>query len=300
MKVSKKRVLITGSQGFTGRYLTRELLDNGYEVIGCGVQQNPSSEEEYYYADLRDHASLVALLKNARADYIVHLAGVAFVGHQNVDAFYEVNLIGTRNLLSAIVEVGKIPECVLLASSAQIYGKMNSDFLSETMPANPENDYAISKFSMELVANLWRDKMPIVVVRPFNYTGVGQSNDFLLPKIVSHFQNKSNVIKLGNIDIKRDFSDVRSVVYAYRRILEEKVTHQYLNVCSGRVYSIEDILNICQSITGHHLEVEVMPELIREGDPKIICGDRTLLYQVIREDVLYSMRETMAWMLKEV
>ena len=187
------RVLITGVQGFTGRYVAAELEQYGWDVWGLGSQ--PSDMPHYHCADLADSDALRAVVESVRPDAVVHLAAIAFVGHGDADALYRVNLLGTRHLLAALAQSAKPPQCVLLASSANVYGNATEGVLTEAILPQPANDYAVSKLAMEYMAQLWRDKLPIVVTRPFNYTGVGQSGSFLLPKIVAHFQRRASVIE---------------------------------------------------------------------------------------------------------
>ena len=209
------RVLITGVQGFTGRYVAAELERHGWDVWGLGSQ--PSDVPRYHCVDLLDGVALRGVIELVQPDAVVHLAAIAFVGHGDVDAFYRVNLLGTRHLLEALAHSPHPLQCVLLASSANVYGNATEGVLTEATPPQPANDYAVSKLAMEHMARLWMDKLPIVIARPFNYTGVGQSVTFLLPKIVAHFQQRASVIELGNLHVWRDFSDVRAVAQAYRR-----------------------------------------------------------------------------------
>ncbi|MDH2246061.1 GDP-mannose 4,6-dehydratase [Pseudomonas sp. GD03855] len=295
MMTSGKRVLITGIHGFTGRYMAAELREAGYQVFGCG--SHAGDEPGYFQADLTDAAALRTLLADVRPDMIVHLAALAFVGHGDANAFYQVNLLGTRNLLEAVAASSYAPECVLLASSANVYGNVSEGLLSEdTLPA-PANDYAVSKLAMEYMARLWVPKLPIVIARPFNYTGVGQAEQFLLPKITSHFKRRAKQIELGNLDVWRDFSDVRSVVRAYRGLLEAKPVGQTLNVASGQARSLREVLDICRSITGHELEVNVNPAFVRSNEVKTLCGDATRLRKVLGQWDTPSLEETLRWML---
>ncbi|WP_095098652.1 GDP-mannose 4,6-dehydratase [Pseudomonas sp. Irchel 3A5] len=296
MTIAGKRALITGIHGFTGRYMAAELQAQGCEVIGIGRQ--PSAEAGYYQVDLADTAALQKLLAEIQPDIVVHLAAVAFVGHGVADAFYQVNLIGTRNLLEAIDACGKTPECVLIASSANVYGNASEGSLDETTPASPANDYAVSKLAMEHMANLWQARLPLIIARPFNYTGVGQDENFLLPKIVAHFLRKADRIELGNLDVWRDFSDVRAVVSAYRGLLEVQPVGQTINVSSGVTHSLREVIDMCSEITGHEIITEVNPAFVRENEVKTLCGDNSRLRGLVPEWQTPPLKETLRWMLK--
>ncbi|MBA1204423.1 NAD-dependent epimerase/dehydratase family protein [Pseudomonas capeferrum] len=295
MTMASKRALITGIHGFTGRYMAAELQAQGYEVLGIGSQS--SDEDGYFQVDLADAAGLRKLLAELQPDVVVHLAALAFVGHGVADAFYQVNLIGSRNLLEAIAACGKTPDCVLLASSANVYGNASSGLLDESTPPAPANDYAVSKLAMEYMASLWQPRLPIVITRPFNYSGVGQGENFLLAKIVSHFRRKAEVIELGNLDVWRDFSDVRAVVSAYRGLLDVAPVGQTVNVSSGVAHSLRDVIRLCQEITGHELEVTVNPAFVRANEVKTLTGDNARLRSLVPGWTTPTLSETLAWML---
>jgi len=297
MSGAGKRVLITGLEGFTGRYMAAEMKADGYEVIGLGRQ--PSSENGYVQADLTDGALLKLVMAKLQPDIVIHLAALAFVGHGDANAFYQVNLIGTRNLLEALADCGKVPHVVLLASSANVYGNTSSGILSESALPAPANDYAVSKFAMEQMANLWMSRLPIIITRPFNYTGVGQGENFLLPKIVSHFRRRLAKIELGNLDVWRDFSDVRSLVRAYRLLIKHGAVDQPVNVCSGRTHSLREVIGMCEDITDHKIEVQVNPAFVRSGEVKMLCGDATRLRQLIGGWETQPLEVTLRWMLKQ-
>ena len=295
MTQASKRALITGLHGFTGRYMAAELKAQGYEVFGTGSQA--SDEPGYLQADLTDAVGLRAVLADLQPDVVVHLAALAFVGHGVADAFCQVNLIGTRNLLEAIAACGKVPDCVLLASSANVYGNASDGMLSEATPPAPANDYAVSKLGMEYMARLWQDRLPLVITRPFNYSGVGQGENFLLSKIVSHFRRRAPVIELGNLDVWRDFSDVRAVVAAYRGLLEAAPVGQTVNVSSGVAHSLRDVIALCEQITGHRMDVTVNPAFVRANEVKTLTGDNTRLRGLVPGWTTPSLRDTLAWML---
>lgn len=280
------KVLITGLNGFTGRYLRDELTKHGHEVVSL-------------QADLTDSVALTAEMQRVQPDWVAHLAGIAFVGHGEANDFYRVNLMGTRNLLAALAVCSKRPACVLLASSANVYGNSTAGVLREDAPRNPANDYAVSKLAMEHMARLWLDRLPIVIARPFNYTGVGQSESFLLPKIVAHFKRQADEIELGNLDVWRDFSDVRAVAQAYRRLLEASPAGETVNVCSGRTHSLREALAMAETLSGHGIEVRVNPAFVRANEVKTLCGDPSRLRALIGDWDTPPLEETLHWMLSE-
>lgn len=289
--------LITGIKGFTGRYVAAELEAAGWDVFGIGAHEE-DGDSRYWRADLGDVVRLRQVVAEVQPDAVIHLAAIAFVGHGDADAFYRVNLIGTRNLLDALASVDRPPGCVLLASSANVYGNATEGMLSESTPANPANDYAVSKLAMEYMANLWKDRLPIVTVRPFNYTGIGQAENFLLPKIVAHFRRRAEVIELGNLDVWRDFSDVRAVARAYRRLLELRPIGQTFNVCSGRMHSLREVIALAEGLTDHRIRVEVNPAFVRGNEVKRLCGDPSRLKAALPGWETPPLEETLGWMLE--
>jgi len=291
-----QRALITGIRGFTGKYMAAELSAHGWEVWGLGSHR-AMGETRYRCVDLADAEGLRQAVEQIRPDAVLHLAGIAFVGHGDANAFYQVNLIGTRNLLAALAACAKRPDCVLLASSANVYGSATEGVLNESTPPRPANDYAVSKLAMEYMARLWRDRLPVVIARPFNYTGVGQTPSFLLPKIVDHFRRKAEVIELGNLDVWRDFSDVRAVVQAYRRLVEVCPVGETVNVCSGRLSSLREVLAMAGKITGHPLRVVVNPAFVRANEVRRLCGDPARLRSLIGAWESPLLEDTLHWML---
>jgi len=294
---STKRVLITGLQGFTGYYMARELEQHGYEVWGLGdtVTDHPRT----VVANLLDLQALKDAVIKARPHYVIHLAGIAFVGHGQPKAFYDVNLVGSRNLLEALEPVSDSLECVLLASSANVYGNLQEGLLSEAKLVQPANDYSVSKLAMEYMAKIWLPKIPVVIARPFNYTGVGQSDSFLIPKIVSHFIRKQATIELGNMDVWREFNDVRDIVHAYRTLLEAKPVGQIINVCSSNLVSLRGALAMATELTGHKIEARVNQQFVRANEVLKLGGDSTLLRKFVPDWQPHPLRETLAWMLHD-
>jgi GDP-6-deoxy-D-talose 4-dehydrogenase len=293
-----RKVLITGLSGFTGRHLGYELERFGYTVSGLSTVAQSDLPWPCHQCDLLDRAALSASLAQLRPDIVIHLAAIAFVADGDVRRVYETNIMGTRNLLDTLASSGTEPHAVLLASSANIYGNAVQETLDEMTPPAPANDYAISKLAMEYMASLWTDKLPITITRPFNYTGVGQNSAFLLPKIVDHFARKSPTLELGNLDVVRDFSDVRTVADAYRRIAEHGFRGQVFNICSGTGFALRDVIDIMVELTGHRPEIRVNPAFVRKSEVHRLVGDGARLRHAIGQPKSIPLRETLSWMLE--
>jgi len=291
-----KRALITGLNGFTGYYVARELERAGYEVFGA--DSIPNDLPNCHHVDLLDKPGLAKLIREVRPTAVIHLAAIAFVGHGSANDFYQVNLIGTRNLLEALAAEAPGLECAVLASSANIYGNATEGCLDEETPPNPANDYAVSKLAMEYMARLWLDRLPIVIVRPFNYTGIGQSKDFLIPKIVDHFRRRAPVIELGNLDVWRDFSDVRTLAAVYRALIETRPVGEAVNVCSGKAHSLREVVAMMENLSSHQIEIQVNPAFVRANEVKTLSGNSAKLTRLIGEPTRYALEDTLKWMLE--
>lgn len=290
-------MLITGINGFTGHYLAKELCASGYNVVGLSsTKVGQSLSNVNYLCNMLDRKKLLDILTQVKPDVVVHLAAIAFVAHDDVDAIYRTNVVGTRNLLEAIIKSCHMPRSILLASSANIYGNALVDPIDEMVHAAPVNDYAVSKLSMEYMARLWVDQLPITLVRPFNYTGVGQSLNFLIPKIVHHFKRCAPILELGNLDIVRDFSDVRSVVQRYRLLIESKTEGEVFNICSGQGHSLLDILQMMCEISGHNPEIKVNPAFVRINEVHRLIGSSEKLESVIGKVPVIPLKNTLQWM----
>jgi nucleoside-diphosphate-sugar epimerase len=134
---------------------------------------------------------------------------------------------------------------------------------------------------MEHMASTWFDRLPIVITRAFNYTGPGQSEQFLIPKIVAHFRRRARFVELGNVEVSRDFSDVEDVVAAYVLLLESGVRSEIVNVCSGRAIALREVLSTMSSLAGYEIGVRVNPDFVRENEIQRLAGDNTKLKRLI-------------------
>lgn len=294
MDSHSKKVLITGIDGFTGTHLAQKLRSLGLNVVG--TTRAPSDRKDVYELDITDKEDVTRVLKKVKPDYIIHLAAISFVGHADSSEFYKVNVIGTENILQTALESNAVIEKVLISSSANIYGNTDIDMISELTTPEPVNHYACSKLAMEKITTNYFNKLPIVISRPFNYTGVGQSEKFLIPKIVSHFKAKESFIELGNLDVFRDFSSVDFVVDAYVKLLCSDITSEIVNVCSGSSYSLHQVIEYLEKISDHSIEVRINPRFVRENDVKKITGDNTKLLTFFPSLKTVGLYETLAKM----
>lgn len=281
-----KRLLITGADGFTGRHL-------------CGTAERAGFEVFQLRADLTDKAAVDAEVATICPTHVAHLAAISAVTHADQQAFYSVNLFGSLNLLDALKQLPTSPEKVLLASSANVYGNTDIELISESVCPKPVNHYAMSKLAMEHMALTYADALPIVITRPFNYTGVGHDNRFVIPKIVEHFKHNASVIELGNLDVYREYNDVRMVCDAYLKLLNKGVAGEIYNVCSEHACSLREVISAVEKISGRGIEVKVNPAFVRANEVHTLAGDSKKLVSVIGSLRRYDLAETLAWMLEK-
>lgn len=295
------RVLITGITGFTGHYVAQALQSRGHEVIGMvrhGEQAAVTQGICTIFGELTDPSSLRKLIDEAKPDRVIHLAAISFVAHGDANAIYQANLIGTLNLLQALAEGPWGREGILLASSANVYGAQGGK-LSEVSVPMPANHYGISKLAMEHVAHIMGNVLPIIVARPFNYTGVGQSPKFIIPKLIDHARRGEINLELGNIDVARDFSDVRAVAESYARLLDcPTAAGQIFNICRGYSVSLREIITMIEELAGLRFKIRTNPVLVRAGEINNLYGCRHQLDALIGPQAIPDLRETLRWMLE--
>lgn len=256
------RILLTGASGFTGRHFQQVAAASGHEIVDLPVNLTDSSVVKQSV----EHAG--------PCDALVHLAAISFVGHADESAFYAVNTVGTTNLLKAFdaLPSSARPQKLLIASSANVYGNCTQSPIAETQHPAPVNHYAASKLAMEQMAMPFADRLPIVITRPFNYTGLGQDSSFLIPKLVAHFARRAPVIELGNLQVEREFNDVRLICEAYLRLLDHGESGQVYNVCTGIAFSLQQVLDMLKALTGHDIGVQVNPAFVRASEVHRLCG----------------------------
>ncbi|MGJ7504319.1 NAD-dependent epimerase/dehydratase family protein [Variovorax sp. ZT5P49] len=258
------KILLTGAEGFTGRLFAEHATAAGHTVVA--LQANLTNADA-----LRDEVLATA------PDAVVHLAAISFVGHAHDEAFYAVNVIGTTNLLNALVQLPVRPRRVLLASSANIYGNTAESPIGETHAPAPVNHYGMSKLAMEYMARTYADRLDLVITRPFNYTGPGQDDHFLIPKLAMHFAAREPSIALGNLDVEREFNDVRMVCDAYLLLLSHGEPGETYNICSGQPYALRFVIDTFARLTGYSPRIEVNPAFVRANEVHRLCGSAAKL-----------------------
>ena len=294
-----KRVLITGIASFTGPYIAQELFLNGYEIFGLSQHPFDIAYGTSLEGNLLDVRALDDIIDTCKPDFVIHLAAITFVPHGDVAEMYMTNIVGTRNLLSSLSRQTSPPEKVLLASSANVYGNAVEGVLDENTNFSPANDYATSKVAMELMAKTWSKILPISITRPFNYTGVGQADKFLIPKLVTHFKENKPKIELGNIDVIRDFSDVRFVSAVYRQLIEKALPGEAYNICSGQGCTLASIIAELNDIAGYKIDVAVNPDFIRQNEVKELVGDNRKLFGLCSPLEPIPIKDTLRWMFEK-
>ena len=279
------RMLVTGADGFTGVHFVKQAREAGYEVFE-------------FNADLTNPVAVQNQVNTAAPDSVVHLAAISFVGHDKTSAFYDVNVIGTLNLLDALLKLPKLPTRVLLASSANVYGNCEQSPILETQAPAPVNHYAMSKLAMEHLAMTYADRLPLFFARPFNYTGPGQVESFVIPKIVSHFKRLATTVELGNLTVEREYNDVRMVIDAYLKLLDKAAVGQIYNICSSKTYTLHQVIDALTELTGHQINVVVNPTFVRSNELHRLCGDASKLSKTIGTYDSIALVETLRWMLE--
>lgn len=290
-----KKILVIGIDSFTGKYLSSYLQECGYDLYGTTLTENSHKK---YKCDITSKSDIINILEKVEPDYIIHLAGISFPAHGNNQDFYNINTIGATNVLDAVLELSQNPSKIILVSSATVYGNQGLEILDESLCPKPSNHYGASKYAMECVARAYFEKLPIVITRPFNYTGIGQAEHFLIPKIVKHYKEKKNTIELGNLDVSREFNDIDYVCEVYKRLLECKARSEIVNICSGEARKLLDVIDTMNHLAGYKIKVEVNAAFVRKGEIKSLTGSTQKLFKLIGIVEQKSFEETLRGMLE--
>jgi nucleoside-diphosphate-sugar epimerase len=273
------KVIIIGIDGFTGIHLEKYLRQKGFDVFGTVI--DIPKHKNHLQCDITQKAQVDNIISTIRPDYVIHIAAISFVGETNASLMYDVNVIGTENILKSLLDNDIKPLKVLIASSAAVYGNQNEEVLDESMCPKPVNHYGASKLAMENIVANYFDILNIIITRPFNYTGIGQDKHFLIPKIISHFKEGKKEIELGNIHIAREFNDINYVIDIYYKLLLCKADSTVVNISSNQSIKLLDVLEIMNEIAGYTIEIKVNPDFSRAHEVKSLSGSTEKLFKLI-------------------
>jgi GDP-6-deoxy-D-talose 4-dehydrogenase len=282
-----RRILILGASGFMGRALAAHLGANGDDVRTPNRAQAP----------MTDATVLRGVIEAAAPEIVINLAGISSILHGDVREIYETNAFGHLRLLEAAAEAAPIAR-VYLASSANIYGRSERETFKETDPAAPVNHYAISKFMAERFNALFGDRLIVSAARPFNCVGRGQKPTLVLSKLVDAFRSRAPRIELGNLDVRRDFVDIRDVCAMWSALLEAPKPPELVNFGNGVATPLRDVISVLEQLTDHKPQIVSAPGLLRERDITYQRADTAVL-ESLGYKRRYALAETLAWMLSD-
>lgn len=281
-----KKVLVTGANGFVGHHLVKELADNGVSVVGVGgpvgAQAKSPYMDDYVTLDLND-ATASDKIDFGGVDGVIHLAGMAAVGPSfDKPLEYITTNVGIQiNLFEAAIKQDAHPK-FLIISSGSLYDAKAPLPLTEESPVVPESPYAVSKIGQEQMAFHYAGRgFECVVARPFNHIGPGQNPGFLVPdvaqQIIACEKGEQSEISVGNLDAKRDYTDVRDIVRAYRLLLEKGKSGEIYNICSGKSVGGHDIVSGLLKAAGSEAPLKQDSSKMRPSDNPDIYGDSSKL-----------------------
>jgi GDP-4-dehydro-6-deoxy-D-mannose reductase len=296
-KVRPVRALVTGANGFVGHWLTAYLRDHGDEVTGIDQEVN-----------ITDATAVREAIVAAAPEAVYHLAALAHVGDSwvNPESVLQVNAVGTLHVLEAARACAAAPR-VLLISSAEVYGAVHEENLpvSETTALAPVTPYAATKVAAEYLgvqAHLAHG-LPVIRVRPFNHIGPGQSSAFVVAALAARIVEASRAgaptIPVGNLAARRDLTDVRDIVRAYRLLMESGTPGEVYNVCSGRDVAISDVADRLLRLAGTDLKLVPDEELMRPVDVPVVRGDPTKLQTATGWKPEFALDTTLADVLEQ-
>jgi GDP-4-dehydro-6-deoxy-D-mannose reductase len=270
------KILVTGCNGFVGRHSMAALQQAGHEVIGSDITCSPDAGTSCLTLDVRDLDAIRLVLETEKPDAILHLGGIAFVplGWTEPQLLFTVNTIGTLNILDAVRQ--KAPATrVLVVTSAEVYGSHPApEPLTEASPYRADNIYGVAKAAADHAALLYAGyhHLDVQVARPSNHLGAGQSKNFVSSSFAAQLADIAGgadpLMRVGNLDQQRDFTDVRDVARAYTLLLEKGKSGRAYNIASGRMTPIQEILDTLCKIAHVHPRTEIDPALFRPTDSR--------------------------------
>ena len=288
------RALVTGAGGFVGAHLVRHLEEQGDEVVEL--------ERRVDGIDIADADALTDAVVAAKPEAVYHLAGAADVGGSWAEPreTFLANALGTLNVLEASRQAGA--ERVLAVTSADVYGRVTADELplDEDQPLRPVSPYAASKVAADALAQqAWLGhRLPVVRVRAFNHLGPGQSDRFVAPSLAARIARNERdggaEVPIGNMTPRRDVTDVRDVVRAYRLLMTAGEPGAVYNVCRGEAFSVQQIAEALLAMASRPMRLVSDPALQRPVDIPVLVGDNRALRAATGWDPTIPLAQTLA------
>ncbi|MBR1796709.1 MAG: GDP-mannose 4,6-dehydratase [Clostridiales bacterium] len=295
------KALIFGIGGFVGRYVTDELISRGYEVAGSDIMLSCDLPQvEYYNGDLLNADFVASLVEKVRPDAIINLAAISSVGAswKIPQTTIQVNVVGALNILEAAGKYARDAKILFIGSSEEYCIK--EGMINESDPLSANNPYGISKMAQEQFVECYRSRygLKIYYVRPFNHTGIGQRDSFVLPSFCKQAADLEAAgvpgeIHVGNLSAKRDFSDVRDIARAYCMILESEDDRIVYNVGSGKAYGLDEMLQYIVSLCTVEVKIVIDQDRFRPIDTPIVLCDNSLIRQKLGWEPEYSIFDTL-------
>lgn len=278
------RILVTGATGFIGRYLLEELTerDINFWCMSDDCPENFPFKENLSILSLLDAENLKKIIFNYQPTAVIHLAAIASVVHQNIPQIYEVNVVGTENLLEGVRALDQSDVRVVLVSTAGVYGNQPQEFLHEENPFAPSNHYSYSKVVVEYLSKNY-PMFETKIVRPFNIIGTGQSTGFFIPKLIKSLVSKEEILQLGNVDSIRDYIDVE---FCTKVIIDvatsEDAVERIYNICSGIPYSGKQVVETLKKLTKWEPKIEINQDFVRDHEVWRLVGDVNRLNHLLK------------------
>jgi GDP-4-dehydro-6-deoxy-D-mannose reductase len=282
------KVLVTGCNGFAGRHAIAALRKAGHVAVGGDLAISPCGANSCVELDVCQLASISRVLDSERPEAVLHLGGIAFVplGWTQPQQIFSVNTIGTLNVLDAVRQHAPAAR-VLVVTSAEVYGSHPAPApLNEDAPYRPDNIYGVAKAAADQAALLYagHHRLGVMIARPSNHIGAGQSKDFVSSSFAAQLAaiaaGGPPVMRVGNLDQRRDFTDVRDVARAYVLLLEKGIPGNAYNIASSRMISVRDILEGLCDIAQVRPKIEIDPALFRPTDDRPSYDTARILRQV--------------------
>lgn len=303
-----KKYLVTGVNGFVGKYLVDYVfsVESDVNILGLGLEEKTELKDiQYKSINLCDKENVCNEVAKYKPDYIVHLAAVSSVAKSWEDpaGCFLNNNAAFLNLADAVKQ-NKLSTRILSVGSSEEYGfydvPMKEDFV-----LHPKSPYSVARLSQEYLSKLYVDRfgLDIVMTRSFNHIGPGQSTQFVIPSFIEQLVKIANgTIKnkmlVGNIDVARDFTDVRDVVDAYYKILTRAPNRQVYNVCSGTAVKLRDIIDNTSKQLGIKPNIVIDSTRVRTNDVKLVVGDNTKIKKELGWKPKYTLQQTIADIIK--